>query len=366
MTLSGMVDAKATGNLTNTATVTPPTGTTDPNSGNNTATDTDTIVTRQGALSGYLYADTNLNGVFDRDSSGVPTEIGLPNITVTVTGPGVSMTTTTEPDGSYYFNNLPAGTYSIAVTQPSGWIADTTNALGMILPGGATSGVSTQNLFSGIVLPQSQDGVNYNFGENIIPTKLNFLTSSDPRQQLFSTLGVNNVVVKGTTGNDTIAFSSTASTLSVTVNGGALRQFARSSVNVITIDGGGGQDNVTLAASETNQLANLAPSMGSLRKGNDYTGTNYGVLVLNAQQLTANGVKGNNDFAVINDSATNDALVSTGDASTLTTASGQTVQVSGFDTVRATAPTRTPADSNTAKLNAIDFVLDLVGNWTSI
>ena len=42
-TLSGTIAATATGNLVNTATVTPPAGATDPNPGNNSATDTDTI-----------------------------------------------------------------------------------------------------------------------------------------------------------------------------------------------------------------------------------------------------------------------------------------------------------------------------------
>jgi|GEM_PF-503812 len=42
-TVSGTISAAATGTLTNTATVTPPVGTTDPNPGNNTGTDTDTL-----------------------------------------------------------------------------------------------------------------------------------------------------------------------------------------------------------------------------------------------------------------------------------------------------------------------------------
>jgi uncharacterized repeat protein (TIGR01451 family) len=41
--VSGTVSASATGSLVNTATVTAPGGVTDPTSGNNTATDTDTL-----------------------------------------------------------------------------------------------------------------------------------------------------------------------------------------------------------------------------------------------------------------------------------------------------------------------------------
>ncbi len=42
LTISGIVDPAATGDLVNTATVTAPAGTTDPNLSNNSATDTDT------------------------------------------------------------------------------------------------------------------------------------------------------------------------------------------------------------------------------------------------------------------------------------------------------------------------------------
>jgi uncharacterized repeat protein (TIGR01451 family) len=43
LTLTGMIDPNATGSLTNTVTVTPPAGTTDTNTANNTASDTDTL-----------------------------------------------------------------------------------------------------------------------------------------------------------------------------------------------------------------------------------------------------------------------------------------------------------------------------------
>src|SRR5262245_7085030 len=43
ITLSGEIDPNATGTITNTVTVSPPAGETDPTPGNNTATDTDTL-----------------------------------------------------------------------------------------------------------------------------------------------------------------------------------------------------------------------------------------------------------------------------------------------------------------------------------
>src|SRR5439155_3929657 len=57
-----------------------------------------------GGLSGYAYADTNRNGVKDAGEAGLGG--------VVITGPGGSATT--AADGSYSFNSLDAGTYSVS------------------------------------------------------------------------------------------------------------------------------------------------------------------------------------------------------------------------------------------------------------
>ncbi|NWG00533.1 MAG: IPTL-CTERM sorting domain-containing protein, partial [Thermoanaerobaculaceae bacterium] len=85
-TVTAQVSAGASGNLANTSSVTPPTGVTDPNSGNNTATDTDTQ-NSQAAIS-----VTKDDGVTEYVPGGTLTY----TITVTNTGPsdalGVSVT----------------------------------------------------------------------------------------------------------------------------------------------------------------------------------------------------------------------------------------------------------------------------------
>src|SRR5205823_2151350 len=58
----------ATGNQTNSVTVTPPPGTTDTTPGNNTATDTDTAA--RASISGCVYLDLNNNGV--REAGDIP------------------------------------------------------------------------------------------------------------------------------------------------------------------------------------------------------------------------------------------------------------------------------------------------------
>ncbi len=62
-----------------------------------------------------VWYDENANGVQDAGES------GMANVTVTLDdGNGNSITTVTDTEGGYLFNNLEAGTYSVTVTPPSG------------------------------------------------------------------------------------------------------------------------------------------------------------------------------------------------------------------------------------------------------
>jgi hypothetical protein len=67
-----------------------------------------------GSISGYAYADDNGNK--SRDAS----ELGIPGVTITLSGGGLSpiQTTTTAADGSYTFTGLPAAT-NYSVSAPS-------------------------------------------------------------------------------------------------------------------------------------------------------------------------------------------------------------------------------------------------------
>ncbi|KAF0152271.1 MAG: Cna B domain protein [Ignavibacteria bacterium] len=68
-----------------------------------------------GSISGIKFND--LNGTGDQQ---VPAEAGLPNWIINLTGP-VTLSATTDANGYYQFNNLPAGTYTITETNQSGW-----------------------------------------------------------------------------------------------------------------------------------------------------------------------------------------------------------------------------------------------------
>src|SRR5262249_20813680 len=114
------------------------------------------------------YQDSNDNGVLD---SGEP---GIASVTLTLTGTNgmgqsITATLTTAANGTYTFstsssgNPLLPGTYQIAETVPSGFLAGT-NAVGTV--NGVTDGtLLTGNKIGSIVVTSGQSGINYNFGD---------------------------------------------------------------------------------------------------------------------------------------------------------------------------------------------------------
>jgi len=150
---------------TYTITETQPTGYGDPPSGpfapnTRTVTVVSTPVTDQnfgdtlGGLSGLVYQDLNDDGIRQ------PAEPPIPGVTVTLfNGNTVVGTTTTSADGTYNFNQLPAGTYRVVETQPAGFTdgKDTVGSVGGTL-------VSPDTI-SSISLPAGVLGTGYNFGE---------------------------------------------------------------------------------------------------------------------------------------------------------------------------------------------------------
>ena len=110
------------------------------------------------SLSGSVYNDFNGNGVRD---AGEP---GIANVTVTLTGTDVngntiSRTVTSDANGNYIFNDLPAGSYTVIETQPTGY-ADGIDSVGSV--GGGTS---INDRFTSVPLGGGVQAASYNFGE---------------------------------------------------------------------------------------------------------------------------------------------------------------------------------------------------------
>jgi uncharacterized repeat protein (TIGR01451 family) len=106
-------------------------------------------------ISGWVYHDRNDDGV--RDGG----EEGIPGVVITLTGPnGLTKTTTTAADGSWFFDELPPGEYTLTETHPSGWEDGQDTA-------GSKGGNATDDVISNVTLVAGDNAVNYNFGEKL-------------------------------------------------------------------------------------------------------------------------------------------------------------------------------------------------------
>ncbi|MGB8816694.1 MAG: SdrD B-like domain-containing protein, partial [Rhizobiaceae bacterium] len=107
-----------------------------------------TIPPLDARLSGVVFEDENSNGVFD---SGEPVEGGY--IVQLVRGGVVIATTVTNPDGSYEFTGIPAGTgYSVATIDP---------ATGEVVSGRGTIDIVAGSQIADVNLPIDPSGVVY-------------------------------------------------------------------------------------------------------------------------------------------------------------------------------------------------------------
>ncbi len=109
------------------------------------------------SVAGRVYRDMNNNGSPD-DGAGIGI---VTNVTLTGTDDlltPVSTTIATNPDGTYSFGNLRPGTYTIAETQPAGFLDGKDSA-------GDTGGVLTNDTVSNFTLTPGEANTGVNFGE---------------------------------------------------------------------------------------------------------------------------------------------------------------------------------------------------------
>jgi hypothetical protein len=112
------------------------------------------------SLSGIVWEDFNNDGQVDFG------EKGIAGVTITLTGTDdlgnpVTLTQTTDADGTYVFLGLRPGTYKVTETPPAGYLQ------GIDSIGTAGGSLSATDQFL-VPLGVRVDGLNYNFGE--LPT----------------------------------------------------------------------------------------------------------------------------------------------------------------------------------------------------
>ncbi|HET6523571.1 SdrD B-like domain-containing protein [Sphingopyxis sp.] len=108
-------------------------------------------------ISGRVYLDPERDGADNN-------ETGIPGVTITLRQGGtVVATTTTGPDGSYRFENLPAGSYTVEETQPAGYGSSTPNSQSVNVSAGQNQsidfGETNSSLAGSVFVDSNNDGV---------------------------------------------------------------------------------------------------------------------------------------------------------------------------------------------------------------
>ncbi len=113
------------------------------------------------ALSGFVYADTNGNGIKE------PAERPIGGVRVRLRGQygeegedDLLRSTLTDAEGAYHFDRLPPGTYTLTEAQPNDYL-DGAETLGN------AGGEVGKDKFSAIRLSAEQHGTDYNFGNDL-------------------------------------------------------------------------------------------------------------------------------------------------------------------------------------------------------
>ncbi|KAA5543790.1 DUF11 domain-containing protein [Roseiconus nitratireducens] len=155
-TVSGTIDTDATGTLTNNVAVT--TATTESSTANNSASAATTVDPVTSTISGTVYVDSNNNGVQDSGEEGIEgVELRLSG--TDSQGNQINRVVTTDADGVYEFDQLPAGTYRIDQVQPDGFRS------GQETVGTGATATAVDNAFTDLELGVDTDAIDFNFAE---------------------------------------------------------------------------------------------------------------------------------------------------------------------------------------------------------
>ncbi len=151
-------------------------------------------------LSGKVWRDADRSGTLNG------AEVGINAVTITLSGTdalsvAVSRTTTTNSNGDYSFTDLPAGTFSVVETQPTGFGSSTPNTLsGIVIAANATSngynfGDSTAQIAGNVFFDRNANGLNDGSDTGIVNVTVT-LTGTDA-----TSVAVNRTTTTDSSGN---------------------------------------------------------------------------------------------------------------------------------------------------------------------
>jgi hypothetical protein len=127
------------------------------------------------SISGLVYVDANGNGLADGG------EQGIPNAAVTLygnegNGNRIVGTVKTDAEGNYSFTYLRAGSFTISMAEPGGYLPGA-EMVGMV--NGKQIGKATEKgVIESIVLASTDQGISYNFGE-LLPASVSGVVYQD-------------------------------------------------------------------------------------------------------------------------------------------------------------------------------------------
>ncbi len=368
---------------------------------------TDNITFTPSKLSGVAFVDVNKNGTkeaVENPLSGVAVTLSG---TSAISGNPVNAQATTAADGSYSFNSLDPGSYTLSYAQPAKFLPASVKVGSQ--GGQLLSNAGSLGFTSTIALPGGVQGVNNNltvpglrpehisqrsflasnFGASansntatlqlapslqaasvpaaspaIVPDLVPQITaaaadtqsastSSDTATDAITQTG-RSVTVHGTSGDDVFQFVAGAMD-TVTING-LTRQLDPAIVDSIVFDGGAGTNTATLTGSAGNDVAAVGLGSGTL------SGPQFKVSVSNVANLSVNG-GGGHDTATLQDSASSDHLQAAGNEANLANDLGFAVSLMAFDRVLAQS---TNGGTDTAHVGVTDFILEQVGTWLPV
>jgi 5-hydroxyisourate hydrolase-like protein (transthyretin family) len=225
-------------------------------------------------LSGYVYVDTDNDGIRDPGEAPIPgTVVRIGGVTTAGVPTGI-LATTTDVNGFYEFTNLAPGTYGVQEVQPAGYLD------GLDTPGSTGGGAPQNDTLINVPLAAGDNSINNNFGELLPPPpppppvgSLNGFVYQDTDDD-----GIKDADEAGIPGT-TVRLTNGTTTLTTTTDGNGFYQF-------LTLTPG----QYTVIETQPAKFLDGKDTPGS-------TGGNNAVNdVLSAVPVPAGGVSANNNF----------------------------------------------------------------------